>query len=160
MADLLVNLYDLQCRHDTQKLKDNGIVIKRAMSPDKEKLMEFIRTYYTKEWAVESEHAFVHSPASCLIAVKDKEIVGFACYDATAKGYVGPIAVKPGIKSGGVGQNLLHDILTAMREDGYGYAVIGWVDDAMGFYDKTIHAYAIPDSAPEKTIYRNLINIG
>lgn len=159
MADLLVNLYDLKCKHNPVKLKEHGIVIKRAMSPDKEKLMDFIRTYYTKEWAAESEHAFVHSPITCLIAVKDKEIVGFACYDATAKGYVGPIAIKPGEKGGGVGQSLLHDILLAMKEDGYGYAVIGWVDDAMGFYDKTIETFKIPGSEPENTIYQNLIGM-
>jgi len=43
-----------------------------------------------------------------------------------------------------------------MKDAGYGYAVIGWVDDAVGFYNKCIKHTKIPDSEPENTIYRNL----
>lgn len=159
MADLLVNLYDLQCKYDYKKVKENGITIRRAMSPDKQNILDFITTYYTKEWANETEYALVHTPISCYVAVKNKEVVGFACYDATAKGYFGPIAIKPDVKGCGVGQALMHDTLVGMRENGYGYAVIGWVDDAIAFYEKSIHAFSIPDSEPENTIYQNLISL-
>lgn len=154
--DLLVNLYDLQCMHDEQKLKDNGITIRRAMSPDKGRIMDFIKTYYDEGWMYESEHAIMNTPISCYIAIKDKEIIGFACYDATAKGYFGPIGIKPGQKGGGIGQSLMYETLLGMKEAGYGYAIIGWVDEAVGFYEKTIKMYQIPDSDPENTIYQNL----
>lgn len=154
--DLLVNLYDLQCMHDDQKLKDNGITIRRAMSPDKGKIMDFIKTYYDEGWMYESEHAIMNTPISCYIAIKDKEIVGFACYDATVKGYFGPIGIKPGQKGGGIGQSLMYETLLGMKEAGYGYAIIGWVDEAVGFYEKTIKMYQIPDSDPANTVYQNL----
>ena len=157
--DLLVNLYDLQCRYEPEKLKEHGIVIKRALSPDKTAVLDFMKTYYTQGWADETEHAFSNSPVTCYIAVKEKEIVGIAAYDATAKGYFGPIAVKPGVKGGGVGPALLHDTMLGMKEAGSGYAVIGWVDDAVGFYDKCIKHTKIPDSEPEKTLYQNLCGL-
>ena len=155
--DLLVNLYDMQCVHNHQKLKDNGIIIRRAMSPDKGKILDFIKTHYDEAWMYESEHAIMNTPNSCYIAIKDKEIVGFACYDATAKGYFGPIGIKPGQKGGGVGQSLLYETLLGMKEAGYGYAIIGWVDEAIGFYEKTLKIHQIPDSQPENTIYQNLV---
>lgn len=154
--DLLVNLYDLQCKHDPQKLKDNGIVIRRALSPDKGKILAFIKEYYEEGWMYESEHAFSNSPITCYIAIKDNEIVGFACYDATAKGYFGPLGIKPGQKGGGIGRSLMYESLMGMKEAGYGYAVIGWVDEAVGFYEKTIKYFQIPESDPANTIYQNL----
>ena len=154
--DLLVNLYDLQCMHDDQKLAENGIVIRRAMSPDKGKVMDFIRTHYGEGWTYESEHELMNTPVSCYIAIQNQEIVGFACYDATAKGYFGPIGIKPGQKGGGIGQSLMYETLCGMREAGYGYAIIGWVDEAVGFYEKTLKMYPIPDSEPANTIYQNL----
>lgn len=154
--DLLINLYDLQCRHDEQKLKENGIVIRRAMSPDKGKVLDFIKTHYGEDWMHESEHAFSNSPITCYIAVKDKEIVGFGCYDATAKGYFGPLGIKPGQKGGGIGTSLMYQCLTGLKEAGYGYGIIGWVDEAIAFYEKTIKMYKIPDSEPSNTIYQTL----
>lgn len=155
--DLLVNLYDLQCRYDAKKLAENGIEVKRALSPDKAKVLAFIRQYYEEGWANEAEHAFTNHPVSCYVAVKDGELVGFSCYDATAKGYFGPIAMKPDEKGRGVGPALLYAGLHGMKEAGYGYAVIGWVDDAVGFYDKCVDHIKILGSEPNNTIYNRLI---
>lgn len=155
--DLLVNLYNMKCLHDDEKLKENGVTIKRALSPDKHKIIEFIRTHYTEGWASETENAFTNNPISCYIAVKNREIVGFASYDATARGYFGPIGLKPGEKGAGIGQSLMNQTLLGMKEAGYGYAVIGGVDGAVGFYEKVINATPIPDSDNGKTIYQTMI---
>lgn len=48
-------------------------------------------------------------------------------------------------------------ILEAMKEEGYGYAVIGWVGDAIGFYEKCLKVIEIPDSEPNQGIYRRLV---
>lgn len=154
--DLLVNLYDLQCKHDAKKLADAGVVIRRALSPDKGRIMDFIKTHYDEGWMFESEHALMNTPISCYIALKGREIVGFSCYDATAKGYLGPIGIRPGEKGGGIGQSLMYETLLGMKEAGYGYAVIGWVDEAVGFYEKTIKMFKIPNSDPANTVYQNL----
>ena len=43
-----------------------------------------------------------------------------------------------------------------MREAGYGYAVIGWVSDAVEFYRKSLEILEIPDSFPG--IYCHMID--
>lgn len=155
--DLLVNLYDLKCKYHADKLRENGIEIRRALSPDKGKVLEFVKKYYEMGWVYETEHAFTNHPVSCYVAVKDKELIGFSCYDATAKGYFGPIAMKPDEKGRGVGPALLYAGLMGMKEAGYGYAIIGWVDEAVGFYDKVVEHMVIPGSEPINTIYQRLI---
>ncbi len=57
----------------------------------------------------------------------------------------------------GIGEALLRSCLLAMKDEGYAYAVIGWVDGAEEFYEKTVGATVIEDSFPG--VYRNLISI-
>ena len=42
------------------------------------------------------------------------------------------------------------------QEAGYGYAIIGWMDDAVKFYEACLKGFRIPDSDPKKTIYSTL----
>lgn len=159
MSDLLVNLYQMEKGYDEEELKARGIVLKRAMIPDKDKILSFVKEHYGEGWSNECEFALFNTPISCFIAVKDKQVVGFACYDATARGFFGPIGILPGMKGGGIGQALLYRTLEAMKEEGYGYAVIGWVGNAIGFYEKCLKVYEIPDSEPDQGIYRRLIQM-
>lgn len=159
MADLLVNLYQMEKRFDEEELKKRGIIIKRALIPDKNKVLDFVRKNYGDGWANECEYSLFNTPISCFIAVKDKEVVGFACYDATARGFFGPIGISPDLKGGGIGQALLYHTLEAMKEAGYGYGIIGWVGNAIGFYEKCLNVYAIPESEPDQGIYRRLIQM-
>ena len=87
MADLLVNLYQLK-EWDESRLAEDGIVVKRALIPDKGKILDFVKTYYEGGWVHECEYALMNNPTSCYIAIKDKEVIGFSCYDATSKGTV------------------------------------------------------------------------
>ena len=159
MSDLLVNLYQMEKGYDEKELENRGIIIKRAMIPDKNKILDFVRENYDDGWANECEYSLFNTPISCFIAVKEKEVVGFACYDATARGFFGPIGISPSMKGGGIGQALLYRSLEAMKEEGYGYAVIGWVGNAIGFYEKCLKVFEIPDSEPKQGIYRRLIQM-
>ncbi len=156
MADLLVNLYDMGMQGSWRDAQKDGVRILRALSPDKGKILEFVGTHYEDGWVNECAHAFTHTPITCFVAVKDKEILGFSCYDATAKGYFGPIGMHTQKKGVGLGRALLYRTLEAMREDGYGYAVIGWTGDAQGFYENTLKVFEIPDSEPANTLYQTL----
>lgn len=159
MSDLLVNLYQLKKGYDEEELLNRGIVVKRAMIPDKNKILAFIREHYNDGWANECEFSLFNTPISCFIAVKEKEIIGFSCYDATARGFFGPIGISPKLKGGGIGQALLFRTLEAMKEEGYGYAIIGWVGNAIGFYEKCLDVFEIPDSEPNQGIYKRLIQM-
>lgn len=155
MSDLLVKLYDLPpSRPAVERLLAGGIEIKRAIGPEKYVVTGWVEKKFSRGWASECDMAFSAQPACCFLAVKDKEIVGFACYDATCKGFFGPIGVDEGARTGGVGKALLLRTLEAMREAGYGYAVIGWAGP-VDFFKKQTGAVVIEDSEPG--VYRNMV---
>lgn len=156
--DMLVKLYDLDYSSLVTE-SDSGTIVKRASIVDKERILAFVRQEFPsgEAWANECESAILAHPPTCFIATQNKEVVGFACFDATAKGFFGPTGIKTACRKQGIGHRLLLRTLAAMKESGYGYAVIGWVDEAVDFYRKTVGAIPIEDSAPEKSVYRNLI---
>ena len=91
--------------------------------------------------------AFARSPIACHIAVCDAAIIGFACYDSTGKNFLGPIGVAEDHCGAGIGKLLLVTALSAMRAEGYGYAIIGQVG-APAFFSKAVGAVEIPGSTP------------
>jgi predicted N-acetyltransferase YhbS len=91
---------------------------------------------------------------SCFIATRDREILAFACYDTTAKGYFGPTGVAEAARGSGIGKALLFRSLHALRESGYAYAIIGGVGPKE-FYAKACGAIEIPGSDPG--IYAGLL---
>jgi ribosomal protein S18 acetylase RimI-like enzyme len=161
MADMLVKLYELDNSIDTTDLNKLNIVIKKAFISDKNTILEFVKNNFPDApgWTNECEYALFNNPISCYIAVKDKELAGFACYDATARGFFGPLGVKKEYRCYGIGKYLLKQSLLAMKESGYAYAIIGWAaENAIAFYKKTVNAALIEDSPPHKSIYKNMIS--
>jgi predicted N-acetyltransferase YhbS len=86
--------------------------------------------------------------------VKEGRVVGFACHDATCRNFFGPTGVAPEARKGGVGTGLLFACLEAMREQGFGYAIIGGVGPA-DYYAKTVGA--VPIAGSEPGVYRGLL---
>ena len=154
--DLLVKLWNLPSKEAAlQRLSAQNVAIKRVIAPDRARVLQFVEKHFGAGWMHEREAALSTVPSTCYVAVKDKEIIGFACFEATAKNYFGPIGVAPDCREGGVGTGLLLSCLHSMWEMGYAYAIIGWADEAAPFYEKTVGAIPIPDSHP--AIYQNLI---
>ena len=153
--DMLVKLYDLpDSRAAFGRLLQAGINVRRALPPEKHKVTAWVRTTFSEEWASEVEVAFGRQPVSCFIAVQEKKIMGFACHDATAPNFFGPTGVEPKARKLGIGTVLLFACLEAMRQQGFGYAIIGGVGPA-AFYSKAVGAVAIEGSEPG--IYRGLV---
>ena len=120
MADMLVKLYPLPTSPGLEDaLRAKGIVIKRALAPDLSKIIAFTVENDHPEWADEIRVCFMNQPASCYIAVKNKEIVGFGCYESTARGFFGPTLVKDSERRQGIGKILLLKCLESLRELGY-----------------------------------------
>lgn len=158
MPDMLVRLYNMP-EIDNSRAQKEGVAVKRAMALDKTKILTFVRENFEDEgWVSECERAIFNDPISCYIAVKDEEVIGFACYDATAKGVFGPMGIKETARGKGIGEALLRACLHSMKEKGYAYAAIGWVTDAVEFYKKAVGAEVIEGSLPEKSVYKNLIS--
>lgn len=155
MSDLLVKLYDLPSSARTvEKLLADGVELKRAIGPEKQAVTEWVEKNFSRAWASECDVALSARPPSCFIAIKEKKIVGFACYDSTAKGFFGPIGVDAAARSAGLGKALLLRSLEAMREAGYGYAIVGWAGP-VEFFRKAAGATIIEGSEPG--LYRNMV---
>ncbi len=153
--DMLVKLYDLpDSTAAFARLREQGIDIRRALAPEKHKIVAWVRENFSAGWASETEIAFARQPISCFIAVREARIVGFACHDATCRNFFGPTGVTPQARKLGVGTSLLFACLEAMREQGFGYAIIGGVGPA-AYYTKTVGAVPIEGSEPG--VYRGLL---
>jgi predicted N-acetyltransferase YhbS len=93
-------------------------------------------------------------PVSGFIAVQEGKIAGFACHDATCPNFFGPTGIEPKARKNGIGTALLLACLEDMRQQGFGYAIIGGVGPA-AYYAKAVGAVAIEGSEPG--IYRGLL---
>ena len=157
MADLVVNLYEKDYLNDTDvKLRDDSIKIKRVLSPNSDRVVEFVQKHFSIGWTSEVKAGVYKEHPTCFIAVKDEKIVGFACYDATAKGYFGPTGVDEEFRGLNIGQILLLTTLESMKHSGYGYAIIGGVSDRVaGFYARYVNFHKL-ESKPD--LYSRLIN--
>ena len=154
MPDMLVRLYDLPPDAGTAMPEAEGVQIRRAMAPDKFRVVEWVREHTGPSAAGECDVCFSHPAVSCFIATRGREIVGYACYDATAPDFFGPTKVLESEQGKGIGRALLLRSLDAMRAEGYGYAVSGGVGP-QAFYEKCVGAILIPDSTPG--IYRDFL---
>lgn len=158
-CDLLVKLYDLPPAGPMlDTLRADGIDVRRALPIDKHIIVPYVRDSFLEVWGSECEVSFSRQPPSCFVAVHNKCIVGFACYNATCWGFFGPVGVTEAYRGRGIGTGLLLRSLLAMWDEGYAYSVIGWVDDeVIPFYRKIAGATVIGDSFPG--IYRRMIKI-
>ncbi len=152
--DLLVKLYRVVDLNEDEFLKDKSIIIKRPIGPEKGVIVEWVRKNFSAGWASECDVALSKTPPTCFVAIKDLEIIGFACYDATVKNFFGPIGVVENFRKSGVGKALLIKTLKQMFYDGYGYAIIGWAGP-VDFFKKTVGAIEIEDS--DDSVYSNLL---
>ena len=153
-GDMIARLYGLpECE------TPEGVRIVRAIAADRHEVLKFVTAHFDAGWAGEAEQALLQPVSKCFIAVENGRILGFACYDAAALGFFGPIGVEAGCRGRGIGRALLLRTLHAMREYGYAYAVIGWVGSAAPFYRDVIGAEFIHGGEPKNSVYSNLINL-
>jgi GNAT superfamily N-acetyltransferase len=142
VADLLVKLYELPPERTVA-----GIEVRRALAPEKHAVLAWVGAMFGVRWASEADVVFSGHPIRCHIATADREVIGFACWDATARGFFGPEGVAETSRGKGVGGALLLQCLHAMRAHGYAYAVIGGVGPK-AFYEKIVPVMEIPGSSP------------
>lgn len=148
MPDMLVNLLKLPRENELlETLETKNIQIRRALAPDKFRVVPWVQEHSSLSAAGECDVCFSRAPVSCFIATQGAKIIGYACYNATAPDFFGPTKVLEEYQGYGIGKALLLRALRAMREEGYIYAVIGGVGPQV-FYEKCAGAMLIPDSTP------------
>ena len=155
MPDMLVHLLKLpDLAPQLADMAQKGISVRRAMVPDLRRITAWVEKHFGLRWASECEVCFSRQPVSLFIAVKDDEILGFGCYEATCRDYFGPTGVLESQRGLGIGRVLLIACMHGLRELGYAYAVIGGAGP-VGFYEKAVGAAVIPDSVPG--VYKDLL---
>lgn len=159
--DLLVRLYALPpLAPRTDALAARGITVRRALASERHVVVEWTRAQGSEGWASECEVAFAHEPIGCFLAVEggaatpaagystaSEALIGFACIEATARGFFGPTAVRADRRGQGVGAALLLAALHALHDRGYAYGIIGWASD-VEFYRRVAGAEPIVGSEP------------
>ena len=158
MPDMLIKLYDLVDDWSFMaEQKKKGITIRKPIGPEKHLVVDWVSAHFSPGWAAETDVATANTPRSCFVAVKTYHFIGFAGYDATALGYFGPTGVEKSERGKGTGHALLRACLLDMKLKGYGYAIVGDVNDPE-YYQNTVGAIEIPDSSPG--VYRNQVKTG
>lgn len=155
MGDMLVKLYTLpRPRPMTDRLREQGVDIRRALAPEKHLVLDWVREHFSAHWASECDVTFVRQPIACWLAAQGKTLLGFACHDAVSRGFFGPTDVVESARGKGIATALLLASLQAMADAGFAYAIIGDAGPTV-FYERTIGAIPIPDSTPG--IYKGML---
>ena len=150
MPDLLVNLLKLPpCETPVQ-----DFAVRRAQPFELTAVRQFVAENFSESWADEISVGFARQPITVLVATLDRELIGFAAYECTRRGFFGPMGVLTQAQKKGAGKALLLAALRGLHELGYVYAVIG-AAGPVRFYQKTVGAIIIPDSEPG--IYTDLL---
>lgn len=144
MADLLVKLYDLK---PPRRPPPEGVDVRRAFVAEKRLIADWVAKRFGERWASECEVAFAREPVTCFVAVSDFEVLGFATYDTTARGFFGPTGVAEEARHKGIGRALLVATIQDMARHGYVYGIIG-ATTSIEFYRNEVGAIEIPDSTP------------
>lgn len=157
MPDLLVKLYELPALEPVlAALRERNIEVRRALAPEKQLVAQWVHQQFSSHWASECEVAFARQPIGCFLAVRDGRCLGFACRDATCRGFFGPTGVESAFRGIGIGTALLLACLHDMAAQGYAYAIIGGAGP-IEFYARTVGATLIEGSSPG--IYRGLLPV-
>ena len=155
MPDLLVNLLKLPSPEPgVARMEKAGVLIRRAQPFEITLVRSFVEEHFSVAWADEISVGFANKPVSIYIAVREKQIVGFAAYECTRKTLFGPTGVAEIVRGRGVGRALLIASLWGLKELGYVYGIIGGAGP-IEFYEKAVGATVIPNSDPG--IYTNLL---
>jgi GNAT superfamily N-acetyltransferase len=151
--DMLIKLYETGLPASVAK----GLSLRKPIAPEYGLVTAWIAEHFSPGWSSEARAAFANRPVSLFIATRDvpaPALVGFCCYDTTARGFVGPIGVLPEARRTGIGAALLHACLADMRSLGYAYAVAGHVGEPE-FFRRAAGAREIEGSTPG--IYRGML---
>ena len=91
--DMLVKLYALPDSSEIfSVLARDGIAVRRAMAPDRHKVVAFVKKEFSEAWASETEVAFARVPITCFIAARGRDLIGFAQQHR-------PVVIGPGSRS-------------------------------------------------------------
>jgi len=119
------------------------------MSSEAMTVKQWVQVNFNDAWASEVLPSLCRTPATMFIAIDDTSggLSGFCAWDSTALGFLGPVGIGENCREKGVGRALVMAVYRAMREQGYGYAVVGDAGPAE-FFRKISRMFEIENSRP------------
>jgi len=150
--DMLIKLYALPA--EASHPMAEGVSVRKPIGAEHSVVVDWVIVQFGSGWASEARVALANRPVSIFVATQAGVPIGFACYDATARGLFGPIGVAPSARRAGVGEALLRACLHDMHAAGYAYAVAGYVGPK-DFFRRVAGAVQIEGSKPG--LYRDML---
>ncbi len=153
MSDLLVKLYELPSLDPAVAVVEkNGVTIRRALVPERAVLVDWVETHFSRPWSDECRVATSRHPMTCFVATipkteKSSAVIGFGCYNATFRGFFGPVGVAETHRGKGIGAALTISCLHALKHEGFAYGIIGSARSEEYFH-KIAGATVIENSSP------------
>jgi GNAT superfamily N-acetyltransferase len=114
VPDLLVNLLKLP----PLESESPEFIVRRAQPFELSALREFVSENFSVSWADEISMGFARQPVSVFVATAERELVGFAAYECTRRGFFGPMGVVDKAQHKGMGRALLLAALAGLRDLG------------------------------------------
>ncbi len=112
-----------------ERLKREGIVVRKGVRGEEHRVASWVLQRFGAAWKQEVLFAYTkRRKPTILIAERDGEILGFACYSALHTTWFGPIGVAEEARGLGIGTVLLYRALEAMRLNGIRIARIPWTN--------------------------------
>jgi ribosomal protein S18 acetylase RimI-like enzyme len=145
-VDLLVKLYELDRYRERARVPE-GVVVRNAMPYEASRVARWVAKRFGEKWSDEARACFSRQPVSCVLALSGNRLLGFACHDATLRGFFGPVGVDVAARGRGIGRALAWAAFDGLRARGYGYAIVGAASEVR-FYVEGFGALPIPDSTP------------
>ncbi len=141
-ANMIVELenQNLNTESHEKKLANEGIVISRAESKERDEVLQFIEDNFPN-WVFEVSNAFRFSPITLHIARYRGKIKAFAAHNCNNfnTGWFGPMGTHVTLRGKGVGSILLKRCLGDMKKEGLKHATIPWVGP-IRFYSYYVNA--------------------
>lgn len=101
---------------------------------------EEVRIWAETHWPHWTDEMLAGLHKGRLVVVRDEEgLAGVCAWDVTRAGWLGPMAVRPGLIGRGMGVPLVIGCLTRMRDAGRVRGQISWISPAR-FYSRTVGA--------------------
>lgn len=72
---------------EAKLLEKENILFRKAIAPEKHLVSAWVKEHFGAYWQSEVEVAFSRQPVSCWIAQRGNWILGFACYESTARNF-------------------------------------------------------------------------
>jgi GNAT superfamily N-acetyltransferase len=151
---MLVKLYEIpDLEPALERARSAGVTVRPARATERPRVLAWMDEHFPF-WRPEADASLARLPITCLLALRDQELLGFACFDSICPNFFGPTGVVDAERGRGIGTALLLAALHAQKAQGYAYAIIGGVGPAE-YYAKTVGAVLIEGSHPG--IYAGLL---